>query len=103
MNIFNAKLILISNIEKYLNNEISLADIREFAWNVIEYFSKTKKIELPDYQDFEKEFWCAIWEIQHLGDENHEESGITKKTLVVALDYLKKNKEIPDSYIGMRP
>ena len=103
MNISNTKTMLISNIEKYLKDEISLENIREFAWNIIEYFSKTKKTELPEYQDFEKEFWYAIWEIQHLGDENHEESGITKKTLSEALDYLNKNREIPDEYIGRRP
>jgi len=90
MNIYNTKLMLISNIENYLNSEISLEGLREFAWSIIEHFSKTTKTELPDYQDFEKAFWYAIWEIQHLGDENHDESGITKKTLVEALDYLKK-------------
>ena len=103
MNIFKARTLLISNIERYLNNDISLKDVREFAWDIIEYFSKATKTELPEHQDFEKEFWYAIWEIQHLGDESHEESGLTKRTLSEALDYLKKYKKIPDNYIGMRP
>ena len=48
---------------------------------------------MPEPQDFEKELWYAIWEIQHLADEAHEEEEVTRKTLVEALDYLKKIKK----------
>lgn len=70
---------------------------------MIEYFSRTKKTELPIEQDFEKEFWYAIWEIQHLADESHEADGVVKRTLVDVLDYLTQKKNIPKNYEGRRP
>ena len=66
-------MILISQLEGYLNGTVSLKVMRDFSWNMIEYFSKCKKTDLPVPQDFEKELWYAIWEIQHLADEAHEE------------------------------
>ena len=103
MNLSDAKMILISQLEGYLNGKISLKVMRDFSWNMIEYFSKCKKTELPAPQDFEKELWYAIWEIQHLADEAHEEEDVTRKTLTEALEYLKKTKKIPESYEGIRP
>lgn len=102
MNLIEKKNELIKLISKYLNNQATLGELQEFAWEIIEYFSN-KKNELPARQDFEKEFWYTIWQIQHLADEAHEKKGITKQVFVDALDYLKKNKKIPATYIGLRP
>ena len=103
MNILQKKHTLINNIENYLNGKCSLNILREFSWDIIEYFSKTKKEKLPEYQEFEKEFWYVIWQIQHIADEFHENDNVTKKILIESLDYLKKTKHIPEKYIGTRP
>ena|SRR3990167_4779801 len=103
MNLFNERIFLINQIENYLNNKCSLESVRAFAWDIIAYFSNTNKEQLPEHQDFEKEFWYTIWEIQHLGDQDHENDGLTKKILSEALQYLNKQKKIPESFIGLRP
>ena len=103
MNLFEAKSSLMNYMERYLNGEISLESIRDFAWSVIEWFSNDPKARLSVSCDFEKEVWYAIWEIQHLADENHEEEGVTKRTLSEALDYLKNKSKIPENYEGRRP
>ena len=103
MNMKKMKECLIDIIMKYLNHETTMKELNTFAWSLIEYFSSTNKEKLPPIEDFENEFWHAIWQIQHLSDEKHEQSGITAKTLANALDYLEKRKKIPKEYYGMRP
>ncbi len=103
MNLVEKKNELIDLLSKYLKNQATLENLQEFSWEIIEYFSKGKKNELPGFQNFEKEFWYTIWQIQHLADEEHEKDGITKKVLLESLDYLEKKKKIPDSFVGIRP
>jgi len=103
MNLFEKKAELIKFISKYLENKSSVENLQKFSWEIIDYFSKTKKDELPPYEDFEREFWYTIWQIQHLVDEEHEKEGVTKKNLLDALDYLKKRKKMPENFIGLRP
>ncbi|MGE5196270.1 MAG: hypothetical protein ACM3JI_02945 [Anaerolineae bacterium] len=103
MNLVEKKKELIGLIMKFLKKRISLKDIQKFSWEMIEYFNKTKKTELPPYQDFEKELWYTIWQIQHLADEEHEREGVTRKILSDALDYLQKKKKFPENFIGKRP
>jgi hypothetical protein len=103
MNLDKKKKELIKLISEYLNNQNSLENLQKFSWDMIEYFSKNKKNELPPYQDFEKVFWYTIWQIQHVADEEHEKEGITKKILSDALDYLENKKSMPENFIGLRP
>jgi hypothetical protein len=103
MNLVEKKNELIKLISDYLEGSTSLENLQKFSWEMIEYFSKSKKTELPPYQHFEKEFWYAIWQIQHLADEEHEREDIIRKIFLDALDYLKKNKKMPKDFIGMRP
>jgi hypothetical protein len=79
MNLVEKKKELIELISKYLENKATLKDLQEFSWEIIDYFNARKKNELSPYQDFEKEFWYTIWQIQHLADEEHEKEGITKE------------------------
>jgi hypothetical protein len=103
MNLTAKKNELMTLISKYLKNQADLESLLQFSWEIIDYFSKGKKSELPCYQNFEKEFWYAIWQIQHLADEEHEKVGITDKILLEALEFLEKKKKIPDAFTGTRP
>ena len=103
MNLSEKKDELIQLISGYLGNEVSLEQLQKFSWEIVGYFSKRKKNELPPHQDFEKEFWYTLWQVQHLADEQHEKEGITKKVLMDALDYLQKKKRLPQDFIGKRP
>lgn len=103
MDLIKKKHELIILISKYLENEASLEDLQKFSWEMIDYFGKNKKSELPPYQSFEKEFWYTIWQIQHLADEEHEKEGITKRVLQEALEFLKENKKFPNIFTGTRP
>jgi hypothetical protein len=103
MDLIEKKNELIELITKYLEKNVSTEQLQTFSWSVINYFSKYKKDQLPQYQKFEKEFWYAIWEIQHLADEEHENEGVTIRILKEALEFLKESKKIPDEYAGRRP
>ncbi len=101
---FNKKKIeLINLIKAYLNKDLNIDVLNNFAWEMIDYFSTTQKEELPPLEEFEKEFWYAIWQIQHLSDHEHEIDGITKKELKNALDFLLHKKKILPCYSGRRP
>jgi len=102
MDIVEQKIVLTELISKYLENKTSLETLQKFSWEMIEFFSD-KKNKLPPYHDFEKELWYAIWQIQHLADEEHEKEGMTTKVLSEALDYLKSKKKIPEAFVGTRP
>ncbi len=103
MKLSDKKTELINLILMCLDNKCTLESLQEFAWEIIDYFNTTKKTALPPYQDFEKEFWYTIWQIQHLADQEHEKEGITIKILIGALEYLQKKKKIPDSFVSRRP
>lgn len=103
MDLLEKKNELIILIFDHCENRTSLEDLQKFAWDIIDYFNKSKKTDLPIYQKFENELWYTIWQIQHLADEEHENDGVTKKTLLEALDYLKGNKEFPKTCSGTRP
>jgi len=103
MNYLQKKSELIKLLTEYSRGEISSEGLQHFSWDMIDYFSKHKKNGLPPISDFEKEFWYAIWEIQHLSDEGHEKDGVTQKTLLDALAYLNGTKKIPSNFIGTRP
>ncbi len=90
-------------IKSYLNNQRALEDLQRFAWEIIAYFNKTNKNLLPSIYDFEKECWYAIWQIQHLADQEHEKAGITRQALLEALDFLEKREKIPETFNGLRP
>lgn len=94
---------LINLISLYLKGESSLDELNTFAWKVINYFSDKAKNDLPPIEDFEREFWYAIWQIQHLADSSHENEGLTKKEFERVLEFLKNEKKLPEQYYGSRP
>ncbi len=94
---------LIELITFYLSKDATTEQLQEFAWQMIDYFTFTEEKALPSEVEGEKEFWYAIWLIQHLADEEHEKNGITERSLKDALDYLKKIKKIPINFKGERP
>jgi hypothetical protein len=93
---------LIFLIKKYFQGEIDISYLDDFSWEVIKYFSQ-KNISYPPEVEGEREFWYAIWLIQHLGDEEHEKEGVTAKNLKEALEFLEKKQNFPADYIGKRP
>ena len=89
---------LVELLGRYLEGVVDHREMSEFAWRVIDYFSSRDVSELPPVQPFEQEFWHAIWEIQHLADEEHWKDGVTQRTLAEALAYLKGDKPMPAEY-----
>ena len=90
-------------ISQYLSGQIQHDAICNFAWEIINYFEDKDKSKEITIQKFEPEFWFAIWQIQHVSDEEHWNEGITHRYLQQALDYLKKDKILPKESIGSRP
>jgi len=77
MNLKEEKKHLIDLLKNYLNGNIKLEVLKDFTWEIIEYFSDKNK-EFPSWNNYENVFWYAIWQIQHLAEENEE---ITKESL----------------------
>lgn len=97
---FEELLLLITG---FIVGQISNKQLKSFAWEVIDYFTDTPSNELPVEEEFEKYFWYAIWQIQHLCDDPHQNNGTTKRELLEALAYMKGEKKMPDYCIGLRP
>jgi len=87
----------------FVSGQKSGDELQSFAWEVIEYFTDTPLNELPAEEEFEKVFWYAIWNIQHLCDDSHQDNGTAKRELSEVLAYMRGEKEIPDCCIGRRP
>ena len=102
MNLTEEKDKLILKLENYLNGKLSHAEISNIAWQTIDYFTKNKRDILPAEESFEREFWHAIWQIQHLADEEHWKDGTASRDLTKALSYL-KGESMPQELTATRP
>lgn len=89
-------------IEMYLQSKISHEDLYEYSWETINFFSDHRDA-LPLYHENEKPFWYAIWQLQHLADEEHQQNGVLRKALFEINMYLKNQKKIAENYEGRRP
>ena len=87
----------------YIAGRVSCAELQSFAWEVIDYFTDTARGELPAEEEFERAFWYAIWQTQHLCDDEHEDEGVTRRELENALAYMKGEAEMPEECVGRRP
>jgi hypothetical protein len=92
---------LINLIQDYQRGAIRVGSLNELAWDLIDFFESAKDDDLPERCEFEREFWYAIWQIQHLAGEGDEE--LFKRELDKTLGYLKKEKMIPTECEGRRP
>ena len=93
---------LINILEQYLSGKVENKLLLDFAWEVIDYFSKDKNI-LPEEKPFENEFWFAIWQMQHLLEEPDSEIEMIKRELKKSLSYLKQEVDTPVEVVGRRP
>lgn len=94
---------LIYLLEEYLAGAVDAQQLSEYAWSIIDYFTEQPEIHLPQYSDAERDFWYAIWLVQHLADEEHIRLASTRNDFEEALQMLKGSKPIPAHYIGRRP
>ncbi len=97
---FNELLLLLDN---YIAGRTSRSELRSFAWDIIDYFTDTPTGDLPVEEKFEKTFWYAIWQVQHLCNGEHEGDDITMRELEKALAYMRGEAKIPEEYVGRRP
>lgn len=103
MNIKEKKQEVINLIDSFLKNKKTIQDLYDFSWKVIDEFSNLTDQETPIYEETEKSFWFAIWQIQHLADEEHMKDGTLKRELKVVLKYLLNQKSMPPGIYGLRP
>ena len=94
---------LVVLLQQFLDEEQSPELLNEFAWRIIDYFTETPEEELPPVADYERQFWYAVWQIQHLCDQDHIADGTALKELMVALSYLEGKVDMPASLVAKRP
>ncbi|MDA3798969.1 MAG: hypothetical protein PF692_07805 [Kiritimatiellae bacterium] len=100
MNLFNKLNELVSLLQRYLSGEVSIEALNEFVWEVIDFFDKSNSNDLPKQCEFEREFWYAVWQIQHLVGE---EEKLVRKEITEMLGYLTNENTMPKEYEGRRP
>jgi hypothetical protein len=103
VNIINKTNQLIFLLDKFLKGKATSDDLNAFVWEVIDYFSDTPKNELPPELSEERIFWYAVWEIQHLNDDDHMSSESCRSQMKDILSYLQRDKELPSNFSGKRP
>jgi len=94
---------LLQLLDKYLAGQVSNRELQLFSWEVIDYFTEKPSKELPGDESFERSFWYAIWQIQHLCNKSHQDDGTAKRELAEVIAFMKGEKEMPEYCIGRRP
>jgi hypothetical protein len=87
-------------IQQFLDGSESLERLNDFVWDVIDYFSDSRSEELPPVFTSEREFWYAVWRVQHLVGEADD---LLKEELPTILSYLRKEIQLPKECEGRRP
>ena len=100
MNLNSKRQELIVLVQGFLDGSVVPEKLNKFVWDVIDYFSDTPRDDLPQPTDSEREFWYAVWQIQHLLGEEKE---LTQNELRTFVSYLKNECPLPDECIGQRP
>lgn len=94
---------LICLLDKFLKGKITSDTLVTFVWEIIDFFTESSKNELPPELPDEEIFWYAVWEIQHLCDDEHMSSESCRSHMRDILAYLRKDKQLPSNYWGKRP
>ena len=102
MKIEEKKKELLNLIDSYFKSEITVDALFEYSWRTINFFANNREILAP-YQENERTFWYAIWQLQHLGDKEHEKNGTLARALSEIVSYLNNQQELPQNYEGKRP
>ena len=89
-------------IKLYLKNEKTLKDLQDYAWKAIDESSNNDQINKPT-DETESVFWFAIWQIQHLGSEEHVKDGTLERELKLTLQYLLNQAPMPPGAYGLPP
>jgi hypothetical protein len=100
----NYKKTLMDMINGYLSGTVTHERIRNYVWDIIDdWLSKKNKLKSEPVAPGEREFWAAVWMIQHIADQEHWEEGLPQKYFPELLTYLNGHQEMPDTYSGGRP
>jgi hypothetical protein len=81
----------------------SADNLQDFAWEVIDFYSRSPRESLPPINGDENVFWYAVWQIQHLATEDHLSDGSATADLTAVLKYLRGDEELPKEFFGSRP
>ena len=103
MNIAKKTNQLISLLDKFLKGKITSDTLVAFVWEIIDFFTETPKNDLPPEVPIENIFWYAVWEIQHLSDDEHMSNESCQSQMRDILAYLRRDKQLPSKYRGKRP
>ncbi len=101
MNIDNKIYELVNLIQGYLSDEVSAESLNEFSWEIIDYFRKINSNDMLKNCELEREFWHALWQIQHLAGEGEE--SLFRKEMTELLRYLTGEVAMPEQFEGRRP
>lgn len=102
MNYKNKRREVINVIECFFDNQKTIEQLQGYAWSVIDEFSR--KNEVDDSMGIDgKVFWFAIWQIQHLANEEHFKDGTLTRELKKTLEYLLNPISMPPDTYGLPP
>ena len=94
---------LITQLEDYLAGRLSHEDIQTRVEQHFKAWDTDAAWHAAPYAPGERAFWCALWTAQHLADDEHWKDGLPQRDLLVIIDALRHNRELPVGWQGRRP
>ena len=103
MNFHKKRKEFINLIQLFLVKKKTIKDLQDFAWELIDRFSNINDLSIPPFEEIETALWYAVWQIQHLADEEHMKDGTLERELKTSLSYLLNQTSMPVGVYGLRP
>lgn len=94
---------LINLIRLFLDKKKTVKELRDFSWEMIDQFSNINEKNIPPFEEIENVLWFAVWQLQHLADEEHMNDGTLERELKTTLGYLLNQIPMPADAYGLRP
>ena len=93
---------LIQLVESYLKGLVTLNDIANYAWRVIDAWDDIGDISKSEpYAKGEKAFWAIIWAAPHLAGEEPE--CLARQEITDLLQIFKEKGNLPKGVDARRP
>lgn len=91
---------LILKIESYLNKQLSISNLADYAWSTCdELLTDHSSLTILEH---DASFWYSLWEVQQMGSKL-ELSVEDEQVLSKSLNYMRGVEPLPEGYLTYGP
>ena len=94
---------LAGHLRRYVAGELSHSALQEQVERHFRAFAEDSAWRASPYAAGERAYWCALWTVQHLADEEHWQDGLPQRDLSFLLPLLRDRRDLPEGWDGRRP